>query len=473
MAEVFVSPDEVSIPLPDHANLLEMAVDAGVPIAHLCGGRGRCSTCRVRIVEGLDVLSDPTEREAAMAAKLDFPSGVRLACQTEANGSVRLWRLVLDRIDVEMASQLGKGHYVGPVGREVDGAAVMFADVADFTSLSESLPAYDVVHILNRFFNRSGLAIESNSGRVDNYMGDGLLAVFGIESDPDSAINAVKAGLEVLEVAADMHRYVNIIYSRDFKVRIGISLGEVIFGLMGAEASARETVLGDVVNTASRLESANKTIGTSMLVTEAVHAKTVDKVNYGQRFELDLPGKDSHVVAFSVVGLAEEDQQKRNAEPMPAARSVGDEEPQTGDLNRQVIAAFRASDDAVFVASDRAFEGMPFAGKPILLLHSTGARTGKPRINPLVYAIYGGSYLVAATKGGSPNHPHWFLNVQANPDVIIEVGTEKFPAKATIIEDGPFRDELYAKLTEVIPNFRQLETMTERTIPVVMIDRSK
>jgi len=301
MPEIFVWPDEVSIPLVGKANLLEMAIEAGIPIAHLCGGRARCSTCRVRIIEGQDVLAERTEKEAAMAAKLDFPDEIRLACQTEVAGSVRLWRLVLDKIDVEMASQLGKGHYIGPVGREVEEAAVMFTDVAGFTAMSESLPPYDVVHILNRFFSRAGAAVESQGGRVDNYMGDGLLAVFGVNGTADSALAAVKAGIEVLEVAADMDNYVSRIYGHAFKVRVGIGLGEVIFGLMGSESSARETVIGDVVNTASRLESANKTTGTTMLVTEAVQAATIDSIEYGRRFDLELPGKDGHVVAHEVI----------------------------------------------------------------------------------------------------------------------------------------------------------------------------
>ena len=304
MSEIFVSPDEISIPLTEPANLLETAIDAGVAIAHLCGGRARCSTCRVRIMEGLDALTERNPQETAMANKLDFPEDVRLACQTLANGSVRLWRLVLDKIDIEMASQLGKGHYVGPVGREVQ-AAVMFADVAGFTTMSESLPAYDVVHILNRFFNRAGEAIESKSGRVDNYMGDGLLAVFGIADEVDAAFSAVSAGLEVLAVAADMNDYVSQIYGHAFNVRVGISLGEVIFGLMGGESSARETVLGDVVNTASRLESANKTTGTSMLVTEQVYAQTMDRVEYGHQFELELAGKDGRVVAYPAIRLTD------------------------------------------------------------------------------------------------------------------------------------------------------------------------
>lgn len=303
MAEMFVSPDEVSISLVGKVNLLEAMINAGVDVAHLCGARARCSTCRVRVVEGRDALTQRTDDEAAMAARLGFPDEVRLACQTEVNGSVRLWRLVLDKIDVEMASQLGKGHYRGSVGREVAEAAVMFADVVGFTTMSESLPPYDVVHILNRFFSRVGAAVESQGGRVDNYMGDGLLALFGINNEADAALAAVRAGLEALEVAADMDNYVGRIYGHAFRVRVGISLGEVIFGMMGGESSAQETVIGDVVNTASRLESANKITGTMILVTDAVRSKTMADIEYGRRFDLDLPGKDGQVVAHEPVGL--------------------------------------------------------------------------------------------------------------------------------------------------------------------------
>lgn len=285
--------------------MLAMVVGAGLPIAHLCGGRARCSTCRVRIVEGLESLTGRTDAEGAMAERLDLPDEVRLACQTYATGEVRLGRLVLDKIDVEMASQLGEPHYAGPIGREVDDVAVMFTDVVGFTSMSETLPAYDVVHILNRFFNRVEATVESEGGHVDNYMGDGLLAVFGIQGVGNSALGAVRAGLDALEVAADINDYVSRIYGHTFRVRVGICLGEVIFGLMGGKSSARETVIGDVVNTASRLEAANKSTGTNILVSEGIQAKTVDSVKYGRRFELDLPGKAGQMTAYEVVGVSE------------------------------------------------------------------------------------------------------------------------------------------------------------------------
>ena len=141
--------------------------------------------------------------------------------------------------------------------------------------------------------------------------------------------------------------------------------------------------------------------------------------------------------------------------------------PPVDDINKYVIEDFRTSNGAVDVAM-----GGFFAGKPVLILHTTGAKTGKQRLNPLVYARRHGSYVVAATKGGSPHHPHWFLNVRANPDVTVEVGTEKFPAKATIVEDGPYRDELYAKLVAIMDQFAEYETKTDRRIPVIVLERA-
>ncbi len=141
--------------------------------------------------------------------------------------------------------------------------------------------------------------------------------------------------------------------------------------------------------------------------------------------------------------------------------------PPLDDINRHVIEDFRANNGAVDVAM-----GGFFAGKPVLILRNTGAKTGKQRLNPLVYATHDERYVVAATKGGSPNHPHWFLNVQANPDVTVEVGTERFPANATIVEDGPYRDELYAKLVAIMDQFAEYETKTDRRIPVIVLERA-
>jgi deazaflavin-dependent oxidoreductase (nitroreductase family) len=94
------------------------------------------------------------------------------------------------------------------------------------------------------------------------------------------------------------------------------------------------------------------------------------------------------------------------------------------------------------------------------------------RLNPLVYATDGDSYVVAGSKGGAPSDPHWLLDARANPDVTLEVGVEEFPATATVIDDGPRRDELYAKLVAVADQFADYETMTDRCIPIVVLERN-
>ncbi len=113
-----------------------------------------------------------------------------------------------------------------------------------------------------------------------------------------------------------------------------------------------------------------------------------------------------------------------------------------------------------------------FAGKPVLILHNTGARSGQTRLNPLVYATDDDRYVVAASKGGAPHDPHWLLNVRANPDVVIEVGSDRFPATATIIDQGPERDDLYQRLVAITDQFAEYERMADRTIPVVVLERT-
>lgn len=302
MPEIFIHPDEQSVEFDDDVNLLETLVAAGVPITHLCGGRARCSTCRVKVDEGLADLPSRNDKETAMAARLDFPDEVRLACQTTVSAPLVLRRLVLDDDDAELASQIGKHGLRGPIGREVEIAA-LFADVADYTSMAEALPPYDVVHMLNRFFSGAGEAIEANGGHVDNYIGDAVVAFFGLDDHPQPAAGAIRSGLGVLAVADQLNRYVERIYGTRFAVRVGVDYGLAVYGLLGAETTARETAIGDVVNVASRLQGANKTVGTRMLVSKSVHDACTSEIDFGRSFELDLHGKVGLVTAHEVVGV--------------------------------------------------------------------------------------------------------------------------------------------------------------------------
>jgi deazaflavin-dependent oxidoreductase (nitroreductase family) len=114
--------------------------------------------------------------------------------------------------------------------------------------------------------------------------------------------------------------------------------------------------------------------------------------------------------------------------------------------------------------------GGMFEGAPMLLLTHTGGKTGTRRTNPLMYQPFDGRIFVFATKGGSPAHPHWFLNIKAEPDVTVEIGDETFQATAMEVT-GPERDEVYARQVAFRPQFGDYEERTSRTIPVVELVR--
>jgi deazaflavin-dependent oxidoreductase (nitroreductase family) len=135
----------------------------------------------------------------------------------------------------------------------------------------------------------------------------------------------------------------------------------------------------------------------------------------------------------------------------------------TYDFNNALIDDFRAH-------GGQASSG-PFVGRQLLLLTAAGARTGERRTIPLVYSRDGDRYVVAASKGGAPAHPAWYLNVVANPTVTVEVGGEKFEARATAVTGGPERDRLYAQHALGYPNFLEYQQKTSRVIPVVVLER--
>jgi deazaflavin-dependent oxidoreductase (nitroreductase family) len=134
------------------------------------------------------------------------------------------------------------------------------------------------------------------------------------------------------------------------------------------------------------------------------------------------------------------------------------------DWNTNIIDEFRANEGRV---------GGGFEGAPILLLHTTGRRTGEERVNPLMYLPDGDHWVVFGSKGGHTAHPHWLHNVEAGPDVTIEVGTETIPVTATVLRDGAERDALYARQVAARPQFGEYEEKTagHRTIPVIVLRR--
>jgi adenylate cyclase len=287
--------------------ILDISLRSRIPHAHACGGTARCSTCRVGILEGLENCAPRSRPESLLADRLHFGPDIRLACQTEVNGDVELRRLVLDEDDVELTSQIGPRPCAGQVGEELM-LAVLFADIRGFTPFAEALPPYDVIHVLNRFFRHMGKAIAANGGEVNNYMGDGLMALFGLSAgyvgdsrDPGAAAeDAVNAALAMLAEMDHLKPYLVNVYGRSFEVGIGVHYGEVVVGSVGSESLRRETAIGDTVNLASRIESANKQAGTRLLISRETYEQLKKKVNVENIIQLQLPGKSGEYTLYAL-----------------------------------------------------------------------------------------------------------------------------------------------------------------------------
>ena len=132
-------------------------------------------------------------------------------------------------------------------------------------------------------------------------------------------------------------------------------------------------------------------------------------------------------------------------------------------MTKALIADFRANRGRV--------ESGPFAGRPVLLLTTTGARSGQPRLAPLVYSRDGDRYVIVASKGGAPTHPAWYHNLLADPVATVEVGGETFEAQARVTE-GAERDRLFSERVAASPNFAEYQHRTTRVIPVVVLERT-
>jgi len=280
--------------------LLDISLAHGIPHTHVCGGNARCSTCRIIVTEGAQNLSVPGEEEAALALRKGFPPDIRLACRAVAHGDVSIRRLVIDQEDIQEII----GTSIRTTGRELD-VAVLFSDIRGFTTFSERHLPYDVVHLLNRYFREMGDAVVRHGGLIDKYMGDGLMALFGLGAGDGRAacLAAVRAAKSMLNGLESVNAYMRRNYQEEFKIGIGIHFGEVIAGEMGHPKKMQFTALGDTVNTASRIESATKKAGASLLVSDAAYNLVSKDVQRGRIFSAPLKGKAGKFKLFEILGV--------------------------------------------------------------------------------------------------------------------------------------------------------------------------
>ncbi len=259
-------PNQQVVTVPRGFTVLEASRLAGIAHASVCGGRGRCSTCRIRVDAPDGGLPEPSAAEARVLARVGAAANVRLACQLRPQESLQVTPLIPPSIPPALA--LTQGRVIAGEEREV---CVLFADLRGFTSLSERRLPYDVVFLLNRYFDAVGAAIEASGGVANQFTGDGVMALFGVQSglgagarDALRAAGAMQAAIDRL--SADLHEEL----AEPLRLGIGIHCGSTVVGHMGRGVATYLTAVGDVVNTASRLQDLTKQFQCQLVISEPV-----------------------------------------------------------------------------------------------------------------------------------------------------------------------------------------------------------
>jgi adenylate cyclase len=303
------------------STVLETIRAAGIPHASVCGGRGRCSTCRVRVGLGAEHLPPPSAREDKVLRRIGAPPSVRLACQIRPTRDVEVTPLLPPTATVRDA--FAGSAYLQGEEREI---AILFADLRDFTQLAHGKLPFDVVFVLNRYFAAMGGAIEQAGGRVDKFIGDGVMALFGVEDGPEEGSRrALDAARRMAAALDELNEALSAELPDPLSIGIGIHVGPVIVGAMGYGPARALTAIGDAVNTASRLEELTKQFNVQLVASDEVMRRAGIDPSRFDPHEADLRGRDQLLPIRLVPSALElsDGRTKSAAQPSPPVGEGG------------------------------------------------------------------------------------------------------------------------------------------------------
>jgi adenylate cyclase len=280
-------PGGETVRVPRGFTVLEASRLGGLPHYSVCGGKGQCSTCRVQILGDYWTLPPPDKLEQTTLKRINAAQDVRLACQLRPDQDLTVAPLLVPQTEAALPAN---SQETSPGSeREI---AVLFCDMRHFTTLTETRLPFDVVFLLNRYFGIVGKAVEQAGGRLDKFIGDGAMALFGLNTTPEEAcrqaISAATAIIaEVEKLAAELSDELPL----PLQIVIGIHAGPAVVGTMGYGRVRSLTAVGDTVNVASRLETAAKELDAAIVISEPVAMRAGIDAETVESFEISVRGR--------------------------------------------------------------------------------------------------------------------------------------------------------------------------------------
>jgi len=256
-----------TVRVPKGLSVLEASLLHNVPHASVCGGRARCSTCRIRVIGDHGTLPEPSLREAFILNRVQTADpSVRLACQLRPAGDLSFFQLFMPHLmsanaHASQPQRIGQERYL----------VSMFVDMRGSTRLAEQRLPFDTVFIVNRFLGAVSQAVIECGGQPNQFVGDGELALFGLQTSPQVACRqALKAAAMIAVNIEELNRFLSHDLHEPIGFGIGIHGGEVIIGDIGYRDHMVFTALGDAVNVAARLQDMTKSLACEAILSEEI-----------------------------------------------------------------------------------------------------------------------------------------------------------------------------------------------------------
>jgi adenylate cyclase len=286
-----------TIRVPRGLTVLEASLRNNVPHASVCGGRARCSTCRIRIIGDCSALPEPSQREAFVLGRVGSTDpSIRLACQLRPDNDLSFFQLFLPHTmsanaHASSPARIGQERYL----------VSMFVDMRGSTTLAEKRLPFDTVFIVNRFLGAVSQAVIESGGRPNQFVGDGMLALFGLFSSRQEACRqALKAASLIAENVDELNRFLAHDLREPIRFGIGIHGGEVIVGDIGYRDHMVFTALGDAVNVAARLQDMTKPLACEAVVSDEVRVTAGVATDALPQQQVEIRGRNEPMIVRTV-----------------------------------------------------------------------------------------------------------------------------------------------------------------------------